>query len=156
MNRILFFFFIAVFSIFLGSQITEGVLLIPYWKKLSKTEFYDYYSKCGPTIGKFYSVLTIIATLIPISISIYCFSNKLRALKYAVASSFFAFLVIVLFYVYFKDINHQFYGNSFNSNQLKSVLETWEYLHWLRVLLEILSLIFLILTLNMLSQKKVQ
>tara|TARA_R110002074_G_scaffold21547_1_gene66803 strand:+ start:982 stop:1485 length:504 start_codon:yes stop_codon:yes gene_type:complete len=154
MNRILSFFSIAIFSIFLGSQITEGCLLVPYWKMLSRTEFYEYYSKFGPSIGKFYTALTIIATLIPISISIYCFSNKLRALKYSVLSSLFAFLIIVLFYAYFKDANQQFYEITFNANQLKSELKTWEYWHWLRVLLEFLSLIFLILALNVLSKKE--
>lgn len=154
MNRILCFFSIAIFSIFLGSQITEGCLLVPYWKTLSRTEFYEYYSKFGPTIAKFFTVLTIIAALIPISISIYCFSNKSPALKYSIVSTFFAFLFIVLFYVYFKDTNQQFHKADFNSNQLKSVLRTWGHWHWLRVLFESLSLTFLTLALNILIQKK--
>ncbi len=154
MNRILFFLSIIIFSIFLGSQITEGLLLVPYWKSLSKTEFYEYYSKFGPLIGRFYTILTIIATLIPISISVYCFFNKLRALKYSAVSSFFAFLIITIFYIYFKGTNQQFYGASFDVNQLKSVLKGWEFMHWLRVLFEIISLVFLIITLNILDKKK--
>ena len=156
MNRIFIFLSIAIYSIFIGSQITEGFLLVSYWKTLSIAEFHEYYSKFGSTICKFYKVLTIIATLIPISISIYCFSNKPRALKYSVISSFFAFLIVVLFYVYFKDTNQQFYETAININQLKSRLETWEYWHWARVVFEFLSLIFLFLALNVLSQKKVQ
>lgn len=154
MNRILCFFLIAIFSIFLGSQITEGYLLVPYWKTLSRTEFYEYYTKFGPTIGNFFTFLTIIAALIPLSISIYCITNKSRALKYSIVSTFFAFLFIALFYVYFKDTNQQFYEADFNSNQLKSVLKTWGHWHWLRVLFEFLSLTFLILALNILIQKK--
>ena len=142
MHRIIFYLSIIVFSIFLGSQITEGLLLIPYWKSLSIIEFYEYYSKFGPQIGKFYTILTIIAILIPISISIYCFLNKLSALKYSVVSSFFAFLIIAIFYIYFKDTNQQFYEASFDASQLKSVLKSWQLIHWLRVLFEIISLIF--------------
>lgn len=154
MNRILLFFSIAVFSLFLGSQITEGFLLVPYWKMLSKTEFYEYYSKFGPIIGRFYTILTIIAVLIPLSFSIYCISKKCRALKYSLVSSFFAFLLIAIFYIYFKGVNQQFYEAAFDANRLKHVLETWEYMHWLRVFLEILSLVFLILALNILSNDK--
>ncbi|WP_074407710.1 hypothetical protein [Aquimarina megaterium] len=153
MNRILFFLSIAIFSIFLGSQITEGFLLVPYWKTLSRTEFYDYYSKFGTTIGKFYTILTIITVLIPLCTSIYCFFKKQYALKYSLISTFFAFLIIVIFYVYFKDTNQQFYKATFHADQLKSVLGSWEYWHWLRVLFEFLSLIFLILALNILDQK---
>lgn len=154
MNRILFFLSIIIFSIFLGSQITEGLLLVPYWKSLSKTEFYEYYSEFGQPIGRFYTILTIIATMIPISISVYCFFNKLRALKYSTISSLFAILVIVIFYIYFKDTNQQFYDASFDTDRLKSALKCWEFMHWLRVLFEIISLISLIITLNTIDKKR--
>jgi len=154
MNRTLFFLSIVIFSIFVGSQITEGFLLVPYWKTLSRVEFYVFYAKFGPTIGSYYKTLTIIATLIPLGICIYCFFNKSSALKYSIVSTIFALLVIALFYVYFKDANQQFYDATFDAIQLKTVLRTWGHLHWLRVLFELLSLFFLILTLNILSQKR--
>ncbi|MGB1247662.1 MAG: hypothetical protein ACPG4Z_02165 [Chitinophagales bacterium] len=154
MKRVLLFLSIVVFSIFVGSQITEGFLLVPYWKMLSPAEFYEYYASFGPSIGKFYTVLTIIAALIPISLSAYCFFYKSQGLKYAIASTFFAFLFVGLFYVYFKGVNQQFYNAVFNAGQLKDALNTWEYLHWLRVFFEILSLFFLILAINVSSLKE--
>lgn len=152
MKSISMFLSVAVFSIFLGSQITEGYLLVPYWKTLSKTEFYNYYAVFGPVIGQFYSVLTIIATLTPLSVSIYCLFKKSYAFKYALASTFFSILVITLFYVYFKGTNQQFYDAVFSANQLKKVLNTWENWHWVRVVFEFLSLIFLTLAFNNLYQ----
>ena len=153
MKRVLFFLSIIIFSIFLGSQISEGFLLVPYWKSLSKTAFYEYYSKFGPIIGKFYTILTIVAVLIPISISIYCVLKKLPSLKYSAISSFFAMLIIAIFYSYFKGTNQQFYAASFDENQLKSVLNNWGIMHWLRVLFELISLIFLLITLISLDKK---
>jgi len=154
MNRILGFFFSAVFSIFLGSQITEGCLLVPYWKTLSATEFYEYYSQFGSIIGRFYTTLTVIAALIPICSSIYCFYKRSRALTYALISSFFTFLGIALFYMYFKDVNQQFFDANFNASQLKSELEIWGNWHWMRVILECIALIFLLLTFNILTNKR--
>lgn len=154
MNRNVGFFCVAVFSIFLGSQITEGFLLVPYWKTLSMTEFYEYYSQFGPIIGRFYTILTIIAALIPISITVYCIYKKSRALTYSLISTFFTFLCIALFYVYFKDTNQQFYEATFNASQLKSELEIWGYWHWFRVLVEFLALLFLTLTFTILSKKE--
>ncbi len=150
------FLLIITFSIFLGSQITEGILLVPYWQYLSSTEFYEYYSKFGPLIGKFYTILNIVAILIPISISIYCLFNKLPSFKYSAISSFFALLIIAIFYIYFKGTNQQFYEAYFDVNQLKSALKSWEFMHWLRVLFEIISLVFLIiaLTLNNIDKKR--
>jgi len=142
------FLSIAIFSIFLGSQITEGFILLPYWKTLSRTEFYQYYATFGPAIGRFYSILTVIAALIPVSITVYCFYIKSDALKYAIASTIFAFLFIAIFYVYFKGTHQQFYASAFSASQLKAVLSTWGHWHWLRVLLECLSLLFLMLALE--------
>lgn len=156
MKRNIVLLSLAIFSIFLGSQITEGCLLVPYWKSLSTTEFYTYFSKFGPIVGKFYTVLTIIAALIPISISVYCFRKKSTALKHSLLSTLFTVLFIAFFYIYFKGANLQFYNTAYNTEQLKAELITWEYLHWCRVLLEFLALIFLLKTVNIIINKKVQ
>lgn len=154
MNRNIFFLSIIIFSIFLGSQITEGFLLVPYWKSLAKTQFYEYYAIFGPLIGRFYTILTIISILIPISISVYCSFKKTQALKYSIVSSFFALLIIAIFYLYFKGANQQFYEFSLDENELKSVLKNWECMHWLRVFFEIISLVFLIKTYNIIDKKR--
>ncbi|MFN0729332.1 hypothetical protein [Polaribacter gochangensis] len=154
MNRALGYFLIAVFSIFFGSQVSEGFLLVPYWKSLSAPAFYKYYSQFGLTIGRFYTILTIIAALIPVSISIYGFYKKSNALTYSLISTVFTFSCIALFYIYFKGINQQFFNASFNPTQLKSELETWEYVHWFRVFLELIALIFLMLSLTVLTKKE--
>jgi len=154
MNRILQFVSIAVFSIFLGSQITEGILLVPYWKSLSSAEFYSYYASFGSRIGSFYSTLTIIAVLIPVGLSIHCFSKKSPALKYALVSTFFALLIIAIFYGYFKGTNQLFYQAAFNAKKLKVVLDTWEYMHWVRVFFELMSLVFLMVSFKIISAKK--
>ena len=151
MNQILLLLSVAISSIFLGSQITEGVLLVPYWKSISSIEFYEHYAVIGNSIDRFFSILTIIALLIPIGLSIYCYQIKSRALKYSLVSTFFALMVIAVFYLYFKDANQQFYTATLNSSELKSLLNNWEYWHWIRVLFEIISLIFLIQTVAILN-----
>jgi hypothetical protein len=147
MKQFLLYSSIAIFSIFIGSQITEGVLLVPYWKSISPDDFYSYYKQFGPSIGQFYTILTIIAALIPISISIYCKRINSKALKLALISSFFAILFIACFYAYFKGANELFYQASLSDLELKEELVTWNYWHWRRIVLEFISLIFLILTL---------
>ncbi len=153
MNRTLNFFLISIFSIFLGSQITEGFLLVPHWQSLSAVQFYDYYARFGPAINQFYTFLTLTAVLIPIGVALYSIVKKSRALTFSCLSTLFAILILALFYVYFKDVNLQFYESTFDEKELKSVLKTWENYHWLRVLFESLSLLFLVLTTNILSQE---
>lgn len=147
MKHYLLFFSVAIFSIFIGSQITEGVLLVPYWQSLSSIKFYSYYNEFGPFIGQFYTVLTIIAALIPIFISIYCKSINSNAFKFALISSFFAMLFVSSFYIYFRDTNELFYQAALTDIELKNELAIWSYWHWGRIFIECLSLVFLILAL---------
>ncbi len=154
MNHLIHFYSIAVFSIFVGSQITEGFLLVPYWKSLPMEEFYDYYSRFGPVIGRFYTILTVVAVLIPVCYSIYCFRMQAAALNYSLISTFFGLLVIAVYYFYFKGTNQQFYESAFSASQLESELSTWEMWHWVRVVFELIALAFLILSINSLTKAK--
>lgn len=150
----LFLFLVAFFSLFIGSQITEGALLLPYWQSLNSVDFYTYYNEFGPSIGRFYTVLTIIAALIPISISIYCKRTKSKAFKFALTASFFALLFVSSFYIYFKGTNELFYQAALNDNELKNELIIWGYWHWGRIVIECLSLIFLVLAIVKIKSQK--
>ena len=145
MKNQLNYYLIAIFSIFLGSQITEAIILVPYWQSLSTSDFYSYYQDFGPSIGRFYTILTIIAALIPIALTIYYFQSKASSLPFSLISALFAILFVSCFYAYFKGTNELFYQSAFNEIELKNELITWSKWHWGRVVLEGLSLFFLIL-----------
>lgn len=147
MKQLIMYFLVALFAIFLGSQITEALLLVPYWQSLSAADFYSYYQKFGPIIGRFYTILTIIALLIPIGLSVYLFRSKAPGFPLAFTSAVLAVLFVACFYVYFKGTNALFYQTAFSPAELKSELITWSKWHWARVVLECFSLLFLILAL---------
>ncbi len=153
MKQFLHYSLVSVFSIFIGGQLTEAVLLVPYWQSLSATDFYSYYNEFGPSIGQFYTVLTIVAALIPISLAIYCKKINPVAFKLALSSSFFAILFVSSFYLYFKEANELFYEAALSDIELKNELVTWSYWHWGRIIIEFISLIFLILSLRKIQNK---
>lgn len=148
MNRLISFALVAIFSVFLGSQITEGVLLVPFWQSLPSAEFYENHAAFGPLISQYYTILTVVAVLIPLGLSIYCLWKKSPAYKYSLVSTIFASLIIVLFYGYFKGANQEFHDATLDAIQLKTELIVWGKWHWLRVVLEFVCLVFLMLTLK--------
>ncbi|WP_420318966.1 hypothetical protein [Ekhidna sp.] len=141
------YFLVAMFSIFLGSQLTEAVLLVPYWQSLSEADFYSYYQSFGPTIGRFYTILTITAAVIPIGLTVYLARSKAPGFRLAVTSAVLAVLFVACFYIYFNGTNELFYQSALSPTELKSELITWSQWHWGRVGLECFSLLFLILAL---------
>lgn len=152
MKQIWLLLSVAVFSVFIGSQITEGALLVPYWQSLSASDFYSYYNEFGPSIAKFYSLLTITSALIPIVLAIYCKVIGSEGLKFALVSSFFAVLFVSFFFVYFKSANELFYQSAFDEAGLKEELMVWSKWHWSRVVVEGVSLLFLILAIVQLQR----
>lgn len=154
MKDFLFYSLVSVFAIFIGSQITEGVLLVPYWQSMKAQEFYNYYQEFGHSIGRFYTILTVAAALIPISIAVYARRIKSNAFSPATVSTLFALLFIGCFYVYFKGTNELFFQEAFTEAELKEELIVWAKWHWSRILLEFISLIFLIMALIKLKSVK--
>ena len=152
MKPFLQFFLIVLFSVFIGSQITEGVLIVPYWQSLSAKEFYSYYNNFGHLIGGFYTILTIIALLIPLFTFFYCKFKKSKGLNFALVSALFAILFVASFYVYFKGANELFFQSTLNEIELKKELIIWSYWHWGRVVIECLSLLFLVLAFNKIKE----
>lgn len=147
MNKFLAYLLVNIFSVFVGSQITEGVILVPYWQSLSAPEFYAFYNEFGPGIGRYYTILTIIAALIPLGLTIYFRVTKSEAFKFTLVSTLLAALFIAAFYVYFKGANDSFFRSTLSEDELINELVIWSKWHWGRVVLEIGSLIFLILSL---------
>ncbi len=155
MKQFLFFLSTAIFAIFIGSQITEGILLVPYWQSMSSTEFYGYYNEFGPSIGRFYTILTVVAALIPLFLSVYAKAIDKKAFQLALVSALFAILFISAFYIYFKGTNELFYQAAFSEAELQNELVTWSKWHWGRIVLEFVSLAFLILSLVRIQMSKV-
>jgi hypothetical protein len=145
MKKHINYYLVAIFSVFLGSQITEAIILVPHWQSLSAPEFYSYYRYFGPSIGRFYTILTIIAALIPIVLSIYYFLSKSPRLLYSLVSALFGISFVACFYIYFKGTNELFYQSAYSEIELKNELITWSKWHWGRIVFESLSLFFLIL-----------
>ncbi|MEO9967818.1 MAG: hypothetical protein ABJF11_18645 [Reichenbachiella sp.] len=144
MKNQLDYYLIAIFSVFLGSQITEAIILVPYWKSLSAADFYSYYQDFGPSIGRFYTILTIVAAIIPFGLSLFYFRTKAASLPYAIISALFAISFVSCFYIYFKGTNQLFYQSAFSPIELKNELIAWGNWHWGRIILEALSLLFLV------------
>lgn len=63
-------------------------------------------------------------------------------------SAVLSIVFILFFYLYFKGTNELFYLSALSEVELSNVLSTWNQVHWSRVVVEVLALIFLVLALT--------
>ena len=121
-------------GIFLGAQIAEGMLIVPYWKRLSPEQFFTLHKNYGPKLYLFFAPLTIAATFLPLLYAIYsfgfsdgCVSMEKILLTVSVLGFFSSY------YLYFKKANRQFFKRTIADEKLPVALITWEKWHWTRV-----------------------
>ena len=140
----------GILGIFLGSQITEGILFVPYWKTLTPKDFFELHKTYGPKIYQFYAPLTIAATMIPLMTVGYGLYTGMSDLTYLLIMGVFTVLFFGTYFLYFKNANAKFADASIPDVELSGVLSTWGNWHWLRVGFECVAFISAILTLNQL------
>jgi hypothetical protein len=123
-------------GVFLGTQLAEAALIVPYWKGLSADEFFAFYKSYGAKLHQFYAPLTIAATLLPIA-TLACsilVKPKTDYLMWLMAG--FAILFFATFFVYFKAANLGFTERTLSNEALPRALVQWGNWHWGRVLCE--------------------
>lgn len=137
----------GVLGIFLGAQITEAFLFVPYWKALSPKDFFDLHQRYGKKIHAFFAPLTILATLIPLFTLAYGYSTTIPISVSLSLMGAFTVLFFSTFFVYFKKANKQFAEASIPYEELPTALNKWGNWHWGRIVFECLALICAIMTL---------
>ena len=133
----------AVLGIFLGSQLVEALLFLPFWKAMTADAFFDFYKRYGRGIHRFYAPLTILATILPVVSTLIYFSSptdqQTSVLYLVLGVSAVAFFST--FFLYFKSANRKFSQRAISDNDLAAELRMWGNWHWGRIYLEAIALI---------------
>ena len=139
---------VGLLGIFLGAQITEGVLFVPYWKALAPKDFFELHQTYGKKIHQFFAPLTIAATLIPlVTVAYGLFANmpnQLPLIFMGVSTASF----FLTYFLYFKKVNKSFAEASISDEDLPKELNKWGNWHWGRIFFEFAAFICSIIALS--------
>jgi hypothetical protein len=129
----------GILGTFLGAQIAEAVLFVPYWKFLSAKEFFELHKVFGKKIYQFFAPLTIAATLIPLlTVAFGLYTNRYNGLA-IILMGIFTLLFFSTYPLYFKNANQKFADASISHNDLPAELNKWGNWHWLRIVFEFIA-----------------
>ena len=135
----------GILGIFLGAQICEGALFVPYWKSMHPKDFFEMHKIYGKKIYQFFAPLTIMATILPILTAIYAVINSTDNYIFSVWMGIFTVLFFSTYYLYFKEANKRFAEESISYIELPKELNRWGRWHWSRIGLELIAFIFSLL-----------
>lgn len=134
---------ISTFSlgVFLGTQLAEAVLVVPYWKNMPPQVFFEFYKEYGGKLHEFYAPLTIFSTLLPLATLGYCLvaRHKVDWLLWLMVT--FSILFFSTFFLYFKEANLSFTERTITDEALPQELMKWAKWHWARVVCELIAFV---------------
>jgi hypothetical protein len=124
-------------GLFVGSLLTEGVILVPYWRSLRPEKFLKLHGTMGPQLFRYFAPLTVAATLIPVTTSVACYAAEVESRMYSAIVAFLMLAILGIFQVYFKGANASFASGSVGVEGLPAELQRWSNWHWLRTVMGI-------------------
>lgn len=139
--KILLLLSTCTLGVFLGTQLAEAVLIVPYWKNLTSDAFFEFHKTYGKKLYQFYAPLTIVATILPAITFIYSLLNNSKTDILMWFMFIFTLLFFATFYVYFKEANLSFAERTISNESLSGELIKWENWHWARIFCEAIAFI---------------
>ncbi len=110
-----------------GSLLTEGLVLVPYWRGLTPERFYELHEPAGPRLFRYFAPLTIGAvgaTMMAVAVDPGNTSMLAAALFLAAA--------LLTFFIFFRKANRNLAQRAYDSGDLAVVLKTWAMWHHVR------------------------
>ena len=119
-------FFIGLLT---GSLLLEGLVLVPFWKKLKPHEFFSFHPIFGKQLFRYFAPLTVLAVIFPV-ISAFWSAGSNIGLNISAGTSL---ILLSFFPIYFKGANEAFFNGQVSAEELPQRLAQWGKVHALRM-----------------------
>ncbi len=123
----------AALGLSAGALLTEGAVLVPFWRSLPPDSFLDWYRENGARLLRFFGPLEILAALLA---CLAAGASWLQGSSHApllAVSGCLALGVVGTFPVYFQRANASFAEATIESDRVEDELRRWSRWHWARV-----------------------
>ncbi|MEL6729298.1 MAG: DUF1772 domain-containing protein [Pseudomonadota bacterium] len=121
----------AMLGLLAGALLTEGMILVPYWRKMDPAEFFRLHGDMGPSLFRYFAPLTTAAVLFAVLAAIMTLTSPTLSYARLIAGGG-AMLTLMIFFIYFKTANQSFADQSLSHDALKPELTRWATWHWIR------------------------
>jgi len=132
-------------GVFVGAMLTEGFVLVPYWRALSADAFYVWYGANDKRLVAFFGPITWFAGLTTLAAAGLSLWTAHPGRWYALAAAVCILGVVAMFFVYFERANASFSLRNMPANELRLELDRWASWHWVRCGLSLVALTAVIL-----------
>src|SRR4030095_4634256 len=126
------FLSVGSLGIFAGAMLTEGLVLVPYWRSLRPAEFFARYAANGQRLLGFFGPLTSVTAVLAIDAALVSRWKDHPGRWLALLAAVLLVAVVSTFYLYFEKANASFTAASLRVDEVGAELSHWATWHWWR------------------------
>jgi uncharacterized membrane protein len=135
----------TILGLFAGGMLTEALLLVPYFRSLKAEDFYRQRHDFGPRLYRFYSPLTIGATLSALTTAIAVIVLDPKNSGPSLIAALLSLSILSTYFLYFRRANRSFAEQRLTATELNLELGRWSGVHNFRTALAIAAALVSIL-----------
>lgn len=122
----------ASLGVFVGAMLTEGCVLVPFWRSLPATEFLAWYRANDQRLLGFFGPITSLAALLALAAAVATVWEGHPGRWAAATAAVLSIVVVTTFFVYFQGANARFAAASIRAEDIPAELARWAAWHWWR------------------------
>ena len=123
---------LASLGIFFGAMLTEGLVLVPYWRSLPADDFYSWYGANDARLLGFFGPLTWFAALSALAAAGIAWWMVRPGRWFAIVAAVSVLVIVSMFFAYFGRANASFSLGRMPATELRAELDRWAAWHWVR------------------------
>lgn len=126
-------FTLILVGLLAASLLTEGMVLVPFWRGLPAAKFYKLHGSGGPKLFRYFAPLTALTVVSSIALAIF----DGRPSTWITAS--LCSLALASFFLFFRTTNKRLAAHDYSDQELSITLRKWSNWHHARTILMILA-----------------
>ena len=131
---------VAALGIFAGAMLTEGGVLVPFWRSLAPAEFLRWYAANAGRLLAFFSPVTSASAVLALLAALVSLWERHPGRWWAVTAAVLALVVVASFFVYFEHANTSFEKATIAVDAVPAELARWSFWHNARTALSVAAL----------------
>lgn len=132
---------VAALGVFLGANVAEAALLVPFWREQDAPAFFEWYAANDKRLVGFFAPLTTACAVVVLAATIAAFVAGHPGRWAVLGAAVLVGAAAAMFPLYFRDANARFSAASVAVADLPRELATWAAWHNLRVVIVAASLL---------------
>jgi len=122
-----------------GALVTEGAVLVPFWRSLPPAEFLTWYAANAARLFNFFGPLEILAAAFAVGAAVSMHLRRRRRAPHMIVAAALSVVILALFPIYFRDVNTSFENATIRVENVPAELARWATWHWSRTAIGIAS-----------------